>query len=107
MNVRESAIEKQCRLRVERTVIGKSRGEFHKLTSKRGVLDRLIILPIREGESVIFFCEFKRPGKKPTALQLERIRRLELNGVTAGWADSVESFEALVDRALERHTTSH
>lgn len=34
------------------------------------------------------FIEFKRPGKKPTPLQLERIRELNAHAIHAIWTSS-------------------
>ena len=50
--------------------------------SHRGVPDRIIM---HDGR--ILFVELKRPGNKPTELQLREIERIKANGVAAIWAD--------------------
>jgi hypothetical protein len=61
--------------------------------SQRGVPDRIFI---KDGR--IVFVEFKAPGKKPTALQAQTIRKLREAGCEVHVCDSVESAcDALSD----------
>jgi hypothetical protein len=69
----------------------------YKFTSPahRGVPDRLII-----SDSKCLFLELKAPGKKPTALQLREIARLNAKGVTATWCDSYERATQIIDETF-------
>jgi hypothetical protein len=42
-----------------------------------------------------YAIEVKRPGNKPTKLQLFRLRQWREAGAVAFWCDSLESFEKL------------
>lgn len=42
--------------------------------------------------------ELKQPGKKPTALQMKRLRDLQAAGAVAGWATTEAEFEELLAR---------
>lgn len=62
--------------------------------SQRGVPDRICI-----GKKGILFLELKAPGKKPTALQMREIRRINDTGnvtTQAHWADAVETATDLI-----------
>lgn len=65
--------------------------------SNVGVPDRLFITP----GGVVFFVEFKAPGKHPTALQWREIGLIEKNNGNAFWADSIERGKTIVDHFLK------
>ncbi|MCQ4638818.1 hypothetical protein NE619_19015, partial [Anaerovorax odorimutans] len=44
------------------------------------------------------FIELKAPGKKPTPLQMKKMRELHGLGFITGWADSKESVDQFLDR---------
>jgi hypothetical protein len=71
---------------------------YYKFTSpaRRAVPDRMIITP----QGVIGFLEIKAKGKKPTPLQQIEIKRLQEQGCTADWCDSVESGRLFVTKLL-------
>jgi hypothetical protein len=71
---------------------------YYKFTSpaRRAVPDRMIVTP----EGVIGFLEIKAKGKKPTPLQQLEIKRLQEQGCTADWCDSVESGRLFVTKLL-------
>lgn len=85
----ESDVEnKYCRL------IRNSGGIAYKFTSpgRRGVPDRLIILPIPEEHQelinkYVWFVELKAPGKKPKKHQLNEIRALQKLGMRVDVVD--------------------
>ncbi len=85
--MRESAIEKKIRLKVER--IG---GLFLKWNgSVRGVPDRICLLPNRN----IMFVELKQKGKKPSKLQQyqrDRIRALGFDVWVIAGPEEAEAF---------------
>lgn len=69
----------------------KANGFLHHRMSFRpgvraGVPDDVFILP----GGVHVWIEFKAPDKKPTALQMHRIKQLLAHGVIARWADDPE-----------------
>lgn len=64
-----------------------------KSTSQRGVPDRLFLAP----NGVVFFVEFKAPGKQPTALQLREMKLIQSNMGRAVVVDSIKSGKAVVD----------
>lgn len=88
--ISEKAIEDHLRLRVKQ--MG---GRAYKFVSpgNAGVPDRLVALP----GGRIAFVELKAPGKKPTPLQMKKMRELESLGATCAWTDSEEG----ADRILE------
>lgn len=59
-----------------------------------GVPDRLILGP---GGRVLFL-ELKRPGNKPTELQLYQMGRIKALGHVAEWRDNLADMKALVDQ---------
>lgn len=68
-------------------------GQALKLnTSKRGMPDRLVLLP--GGRTV--FVELKAPGEKPRPLQLKRIADLKNLGFTVKVIDSMEQVDRFV-----------
>lgn len=64
----------------------------------RGVPDRMFITP----RGVVFFIEFKAPGKKPTPLQLHELCQLHEWGVGAFVIDDVEAGKLLVAYRLDQ-----
>lgn len=46
--------------------------------------------------------EVKLPGNKPTKLQAHVIDEWRAAGAVAGWADSMDTLEALIEEALAR-----
>lgn len=52
---------------------------------KPGVSD--LLLPLRRGGHFALWLELKAPGNKPTPLQRAWLRRMELAGYRAEWAD--------------------
>ena len=54
-----------------------------------GVPDRIGVLP--QGE--VFFVEVKRPGAKPSKLQLHTLEVLKKLGCRAAWLDSKEAVD--------------
>jgi hypothetical protein len=67
----------------------------YKFTSPahRGVPDRLFIAP----GGKVGFLEIKRPGGKPTNLQLHELQKLRNHGVIAEWADTIEKGKQFID----------
>ena len=69
----------------------------------RGVPDRLLI-----GKGgTMGFIEVKRPGKKPTVVQKQLLKRLDERGIWATFCDSLESAKLSVDNfvAYDNYTT--
>ena len=56
-----------------------------KLASEASWPDRTLMYRGR-----VMFIELKRKGEKPTPLQLYTIDKLERDGFTAGWSDTLE-----------------
>lgn len=86
--MRESAIEKYLTNQV--SLIG---GVCWKFTStRRGVPDRLVLLPL----GVVIFVELKAPGKK-VSVQQEHVHKLmSLLGHTVFVCDSKESIDEVL-----------
>ena len=85
---------------IERHLVAecKKRGILcYKFTSPghRGVPDRLLI-----HRGFVAFVELKRPGKKPTALQLETHRKIQANRVRVFVVDSKEGAEKAIATVL-------
>ena len=83
--------------RIEKIVTSYSRSKHwlaYKFSSpgNRGVPDHIYL---RDG--VVFFIEFKKQGKKPTALQHHIHQRIELEGIKVHIIDSIEAGKALFD----------
>ncbi|MCU7380834.1 VRR-NUC domain-containing protein [Clostridiales Family XIII bacterium ASD5510] len=91
--VSEKNIEDYLRLRVKQ--MG---GRAYKFVSpgNAGVPDRLVALP----GGRIAFIELKAPGKKPTPLQMKKMRELHGLGFISGWADSKDAVDGFLDRML-------
>lgn len=92
--VSEASVEKFLREQII-----KLGGEAYKFTSpgRRGVLDRLCVLP----NGVVAFVEVKAPGKRPTDMQAREIQRLIKKGHTATYVDSTLSVLELVKQLQE------
>lgn len=86
----EKTVEKKC------MALAKKRGFLFlkwQNTAQKGVPDRILI-----GPGIIEFVELKRPGGKPTKLQLAMHRKIDsAYGEKVCWIiDSVEAFEELI-----------
>ena len=68
-----------------------------KSPSNRGVPDRLFITP----NGVVFFIEFKAPGKEPTKMQTDEALQIRKRKVRAGFADSTHKGKEMVDNMLK------
>jgi hypothetical protein len=90
---------------IEARLVGKVEGlggEAYKFTSpgRRGVADRLVLLPIRDPEhqaivaTYLRFVECKAPGKTLRQIQAVQQRRLQ----ELGYATDVVASTAAVDR---------
>ena len=44
--------------------------------------------------------EMKRPGRRPTPLQMQRLIKWRATGAIAGWATSLKEAQALVEKSL-------
>ncbi len=58
-----------------------------------GVPDRIVLLPGRK----IAFVELKAPGKKPSPLQVKRMRQLKSLGFPVYVVDGVEQIGGVLD----------
>jgi hypothetical protein len=67
-----------------------------KSPGNRGVPDRLFMTPT----GVVFFIEFKAPGKQPTALQQRELDLINKSGGNAHWSSSFESGKHIVNEHL-------
>lgn len=87
--------------RIEKYLIDKVesfKGEAFKFTSsKRGVPDRIVLLP----GGKMFFAEVKAPGKKPTPLQDKRIRDLKSLGFQAEIIDSRSKVDKILKAVMK------
>jgi hypothetical protein len=88
----ETALHKACQKRV-REEWGGECVKIHGTAAQRaGTPDLLICLGGR-----FVACECKQPGKKPTPLQMKRLRDWQAAGAIAGWVTTeVELDELLV-----------
>lgn len=66
--------------------------------AQRAVPDRIIITP----NGVIGFLELKRPGNKPTSLQIREIMSLRDHNCIAAWCDSVPEGTHFVNELLNK-----
>ena len=91
--MQESILEKRFRLTVK-----KYGGQALKFTSpgKRGVPDRLVLLP--EGKAI--FVEMKAPGKPLEPLQKKRADELRMLGFEVYKIDSISDIENFVMEVL-------
>lgn len=90
--MKEAALEKKMRLHVE--ALG---GQFLKLALRRGIQDRLVVLP-----GVIGFCEVKKPNERyrKQPLQDRWQARVEALGHPTIMVNSFEEFVAWVDSLM-------
>ena len=65
--------------------------------SHAGVPDRVFLTPA----GVVFFIEFKRPGQKPTGLQLRELAQINDRKGNAHWVDNIDDGKAIVDQYLK------
>lgn len=61
--------------------------------SHRGCPDRLFIRP----DGLVWFCEFKKEGQKPTPVQVREITRLRGHGAQVFVVDSVDEGKRVID----------
>ena len=90
---RESSIEKSVKQ------YARNKGCYvrkFKSPNQRGVPDDLFLTPY----GVVFFIEFKAPGKKPTALQERELKEIEKRNGNAHWVDSYVEGKKIVDQYL-------
>ena len=67
-----------------------------KAPGNRGVPDKLFLAP----SGVVFFIEFKAPGKLPTALQMREINMIQTNKGNACVIDNLEQGKVTIDHYL-------
>jgi hypothetical protein len=97
--MKDNPLEKDIESKV--CAYARSRGaEAYKFTSpaRAAVPDRLFVAPI----GIIWFCEFKRMGEKPTSAQEREIVRLQLLGQRVYVIDNVKDGVRMVDREMDR-----
>jgi hypothetical protein len=89
-------LEKQVEAKVYRWA-KKNGVKCYKLSGPnfRGKPDRIFMA---NGE--VLFLEMKRPGAKPTKLQLQEIDDIRAHGVNADWADTPASAIDLIKEYL-------
>jgi len=88
--MKESAVESAiCAYARSKGITTQKQNGMHN----RGKADQLLM---RNG--VAAFLEIKRPGEKPTALQLRYLKQRSDDGFAAGWADTVEMGKQFIDR---------
>lgn len=87
-------LEKQIEAKVCEYARGKGLLAY-KFTSpaRAAVPDRMFVL--KSGR--IFFCEFKRPGEKPTAPQAREHQKLRDHGVTVFVIDGIPEGKNMID----------
>lgn len=61
----------------------------------------LMVLPHEDSDFDVFFLEVKRPGKKPTDLQIYWMERLIDQGYPAMWTDNADSVKKLIEGGPE------
>lgn len=73
-------------------------GQALKLnTSKRGMPDRIVLLP--GGRTI--FVELKAPGKKPRPLQIKRLRELSFLGFRVEVIDTREKVNLFIKEVVQ------
>lgn len=85
----EKDLESKCRKYVQ-TEYG---GQLLKMSTLKGIPDRLVLLP--GGRAM--FCEFKQSGKTPRKLQNWWLRVLHRLGFASFWCDEYQEFKYKVD----------
>lgn len=87
--MKESAVESAiCAYARSKGITTQKQNGMHN----RGKADQLLM---RNG--VAAFLEIKRPGEKPTALQLRYLKQRRDDGFSAEWVDNIEGGKHLVD----------
>lgn len=84
----EKDLEKAC------CRLAKRRGWFerkYKGPGRRAHPDRLFAK-----NGVVFWVEFKLPGKEPTGLQWIEIKAMRAAGLSVEWTDTYEGFENIL-----------
>jgi hypothetical protein len=84
----EKKLERRC------TDVAKTHGWWTRKfssPSNRGVPDRIFIK-----EGMVWFIEFKAPGKKPTPLQAHEMQEIANHGGHVFALDNVEDFKKLL-----------
>lgn len=61
-----------------------------------GIPDRLILMP----KGIAFFVETKAPGKKPRALQVNRMKQLERLGFACFVLDDDEQIDEVIKNGI-------
>ena len=61
-----------------------------------GIPDRLILLP----KGIAFFVETKAPGKKPRALQINRMKQLERLGFRCYVLDDDKQIDEVIENGI-------
>ena len=61
-----------------------------------GIPDRLILLP----KGIAFFVETKAPGKKPRALQINRMKQLEHLGFRCCVLDDDKQIDEVIENGI-------
>lgn len=93
--MRESLIERNLTQRVE--ALGGLALKF--TSSRRGVPDRIILLP----NGVLFFVELKAPGEEPTKQQMYVHKLLRELGQGVIVVSSLEEVDTLLAHMRRRH----
>ena len=88
--MKESQIQAKCH-----ELIKKYGHMYYKITDtrRRGIPDDIVLM----GYLNIFFVEYKSPGKKPSGLQLEEIKRIRERGQIVFVIDSPAELDILLD----------
>jgi len=68
-----------------------------KSPGNRAAPDSIFMSP----KGVVFFIEFKAPGKKPTAAQLRELLLISKQGGNSYWVDSFENAKEIVSFYLK------
>jgi len=90
--MKESAVESAiCAYARSKGITTQKQNGMHN----RGKADQLFM---RNG--VAAFLEIKRPGEKPTALQLRYLKQRKEDGFAASWASSFEMGKQFIDEVF-------
>lgn len=66
--------------------------------SNRGVPDRMFMKL-----GIVFFIEFKSPGKKPTKFQLLQINKIAQSGIMVFVCDDIDQGKQIIDNFKATH----
>lgn len=92
--LREKQIEQYLCAQVKKRLGGKARK--YNSPGRAAEPDRLITW--KAGKiGLVFFCECKRPGEKPTAAQEKALQDLRDDGQMVGWVDTKGAVDRLLD----------